>query len=170
MAAVVDLNGILESIQTILQSANTTTGSPVDISSGMSTASGRVKEIYKTHPTRIRPEVNVMPFITCYVTGKNTSDQTIAMNQLNIKRKGEISIDIVGAVWNTTFQTSDVDPADNDIHQLMENIELCLRGNDTLSGSVKYQSPDSISYYDETLDEDVHLRFGILSLKATVYY
>jgi hypothetical protein len=170
MAAVLDLNNILEQIQTIFESANTTTASPVDISNGLSTQSGRVRQVYKTHPTRIRPEVNVMPFVTTYISSKSTDDQTFARDKLSIKRKADVTIDVVGAVWNTAFQSADTDPADADIHVLMENLELCLRGNDTLNGAVHSHVPTGVEYYDENLDEGVHLRFGILTLRATAYY
>lgn len=170
MADVLNLNNILEQIQTIFESANTTTASPVDISNGLSTHSGRVRQIYKTHPTRIRPEVNIMPFVTAYVSSKSTDDQTFARDKLSIKRKADVTIEVVGSVWNTTFQTADTDPADADIHILMENLELCLRGNDTLNGAVSSHVPTGVEYYDENLDEEVHLRFGILTLRATAYY
>jgi len=170
MATIVDLNAMLENIQTVLENANTTTASPIDLSSNLSSASGRVKQIYKVHPNRIRPEGNVMPFITCFVTGKSMEDQTIAKSQLNLKRKGTVSVDIVGAIWNTTFQTADTDPADADIHYLMENVELALRGAENLSSSVLWQMPSEVKYYDSALDEQTNLRCGVLTLKATVYY
>ena|SRR3990167_251252 len=170
MATTVDLNAMLENLQTALEAANTTTASPIDLSSSLSTSSGRVKQIYKVHPNRIRPEGNLMPFVTCYIKGKQMQDQTFAKSQLNIKRKAVVNLDVVGAIWNTSFASADEDPADKDIHILMENIELALRGSENLTASVQWQMADGVEYYDTALDEQTNLRCGILSLKATVYY
>ena len=170
MATTVDLNAMLENLQTALEAANTTTASPIDLSSSLSTSSGRVKQIYKVHPNRIRPEGNIMPFITCYIKGKQMQDQTFAKSQLNIRRKAVVNLDVVGAIWNTSFASADEDPADKDIHILMENIELALRGSENLSSAIQWQMADGVEYYDTSLDEQTNLRCGILSLKATVYY
>lgn len=167
MAARVDLAGILENLQTTLDSANTTTASPIDLSSSMSR---RVQQVLKVHPLRIPQQASFYPFVTCYVRKKSTETKTIAVDQLSAKRKATVYVDVVGAVWNDAFSTADEDPADKDINYLMENVELAIRGNPNLTASVLWQVAGDIDYYDQRFDENTHLRAGILSLQATIYY
>jgi hypothetical protein len=52
----------------------------------------------------------------------------------------------------------------------MENIELILRNDSTLNGSVNWQNAKGCRYFTSVLDEQTHLRSGILSLECDVYY
>lgn len=167
MASRVDLEGILTNIKTILTAANTTTGSPIDLSANLSR---RVSTLQTVNPQKLQPEASVFPLVTCYVTSKKMEDKSIATSQASLKRKAEVEIDVVGAIWNDTFNTAHDDPADKDIHYLMENIELILRSNENLSGAVTWQLAQRCDYYDVRVSEDSHLRSGILGLKATVFY
>ena len=170
MAAVrCDLNGIKESVQTILLSANTTTASPIDLSSGLS-GSRRVAQVLKVHPERIRMQASFFPLVTCFIPDKAIKTEQIAGGQLNNKRRGTIEIKVVGAVWNNNFQSIDEDPADEDISNLMENVELALRADSTLIGKVNWQRPSSCKYYSTAIDEQTHLRSGILTLECEVFY
>jgi hypothetical protein len=81
-----------------------------------------------------------------------------------------VSIDIAGMVWNPIISVKDEDPADKDIHYLMENIELTLRSYDTLNGNCRWQFSESVQYYDQDIDETGHMRAGILGLKVKVDY
>lgn len=94
----------------------------------------------------------------------------IAKDQLSAKRKADISIDVVGAVFNQNVLDVTKDPADEDINYLMENIELVLRSDPTLSGAVLYQRPTACQYYSTIIGSNVHLRVGILKLEATLFY
>lgn len=166
MAARVDLYGILENLKTIFETANTTTGSPIDLSQDMSS---RVNQVMTLNPMKIPVEANNFPMVTCFVTGKTMESATIG-RQSSAKRKAIVEIDIVAAVYNDDFHTFKNDPADQDINYLMENIELILRSNESLTNKVLWQLGDRVDYYDIRLSEETHLRSGILSLKATVYY
>lgn len=166
MAAVVDLNGILEQIRSTLASANTTTASPIDLSNSLTT---RINFVAKIHPLRIPIQPSLYPFVTCYITDKQIEEATISKNQVDAKRRGTVGVEIVGAVWSNILSTITSDPADQDCNYLMENIEYALRTSDTLSNKVNWQFGDSVKYYD-SIQEDSHLRAGILSLKATVFY
>ncbi len=167
MASRIDLNGILTNLKTILDTANTSGASPIDLSSDMSR---RVQTVAMLNPQKINPDAPEFPFVTCYITGKTMTDNSIGKSQSMIKRKAVVDIDVVGAVWNDTFNTAQDDPADKDIHYLMENIELILRSNENLAQSITWQLADKVEYYDVRLTEDAHLRSGILGLKATVFY
>lgn len=169
MAGVVDLNGIKEAIQTLLQSANTTTASPIDLSNGLS-GSRRVNQVLKIHPERIRPQASFFPLVTCFIPEKAIRNETIAGGQTRNTRRATIRVEVVGAIWNQNFQRVDEDPADEDISTLMENVELALRADSTLSGKVNWQRPTGCKYYSTYIDEQTHLRSGILSLECEVFY
>lgn len=162
------MNGLLTELKSAFDTANTTTASPIDLSANMTQ---RVKHVQTVNPAKLTPQAEVLPFVTCFITAKTMSEATIAKGQANGKRKAVVDIDIVGTVWNDTFNTAHDDPADKDIHYLMENIELILRSNENLNSKALFHSPSGCRYYDEpTLEEEAHLRSGILSLKVTCYY
>ena len=169
MAVRVDLNGIKEAIQNTLLAANTTTASPIDLSSGLSN-SKRVQQILKVHPEMIRPQASFFPLVTCYVTGKPITSMDIAKDQLNSKRRAKVNIDIIGSIWNNNIVTIDEDPADEDINYLMENIELALRNDYNLGAKVNWQIAKDCAYYTTALNEQTHLRSGILKLECEVFY
>lgn len=167
MAAVVDLNGIKTTLKALFDTANTTTASPVDLSNSMTQ---RVKRVLTVNPEQIPPQASFFPFVTCYITSKNISNDDIAKDQLSTKRKAEVSIDVVGAVFNQNQTDVNKDPADTDINYLMENVELVLRSDYNISGKVKWQKPSDVQYYTSVLDARNHIRAGILKLTATVLY
>lgn len=167
MATRVDLNGIKTQIATILGDANTTTASPIDLSANLTE---RVKRILKINPAMIPPQISFYPFVTCYVTGKQMDTGDIGYNQLNSKKKCTVTLEVVGGILNENFVTDTEDPADEDINYLMENIELTLRSNSTLNSKVTWQISKNVSYYFAPLDEQTHLRAGVLTLEGTVFY
>lgn len=176
-----DLNSLKEHIQTIFETANTTTAS-VDLSKGLET---RVQRILKLNPERIPVQAQLYPFVTIFISDKAVTMMDIAGNQLIQKRKGEISVKVVGAVWNSTITDSEEDPADEDCESLMENVEEILRANPQLGGSqigtavigtstigpiVAFSHPTKITYHNFSLDEGTHIRAGVLDLEVTVLY
>lgn len=169
MAARADLPAIKEAIQNLFLTANTTTATPIDLSANL--AGGvRVREVLKIHPEMIRPQASIFPLITCYIPSKPIKRDDIASNQLNAKRRASLQIDIVGTIWNDNISSFDEDPADEDINYLMENIELILRSDYNLGGTVNWQRPVDCKYYTTVLDEQTHLRSGILSLECEIFY
>jgi hypothetical protein len=110
------------------------------------------------------------PLVTCYITGKDINSSDIAKDQLNAKRECQINVEIAGAVWNSNITNNLNDPADNDINYLMENVEIILRNDPNLSGKVLWQKPSDISYYSTGLDEQSHLRFGVMKLSCKLFY
>lgn len=163
----VDLNGIKTQLKSILDSANTTTASPVDLSNGLST---RVQRVMKIHPEMIMPQESFWPLVTCYINSKSIDPGDIASSQINAKRKCEIDVHVVGAVFNQNVTSSDEDPADEDINKLMENVEYILRSNSTLNNKVLWQFPEMVEYYSARLDMENSIRFGILKLTAKAFY
>jgi hypothetical protein len=166
MAARTDLNGIKTAIKALFDAANTTTASPIDLSSNVAK---RVQKVLTVHPEFIRPQASFFPFVTCYVDEKQIDADQIAGNQLNANRMSDLTINIVGAVFNANLNTVTDDPADTDINYLMENIELVLRSSPNLSGTVKWQRPTGINYFSNQ-DLKGHIRYGVLSLTAKVNY
>jgi hypothetical protein len=167
MAVRVDLNGIKSQLKILLDAANSSSADPIDLSANMS---ARVIKILKINPEQIPTQSSHYPLVTCYIESKPILSQDICKDQLTAKRKAKINIVVMGAVWNQNFKTVGVDPADEDINYLMENIELTLRANPTLGHTVNNSAPTNIAYYGGWVGEGIHLRAGFLSLEATVYY
>ncbi len=165
-AGTVDLNAILEQIRYLLEQANTTTAAN-DLSSNMTR---RVNKILKVNPVQIPLQASFYPFVTCHVVSKNIETQDISRNSTSAKRKAVVEVDVVGAVWNPNFQQDSEDPAAEDINYLMENVELVIRSSVNLGSKVTWQLADSTSYDGARIDEQTHLRAGVLSLKGTVFY
>lgn len=162
----IDLNNLKEQVQTILQDANTTTASR-DLSSGLTT---RVQKVLKINPGRIPVQSSWYPFVTIFVDSKTVSLLDMAATKLTAKRRAEVDLKIIGAVWNSISTDNEVDPADDDCEDLMENIEEILRRNDTLNSTVTWHATTDVKYHNANLDEEVHLRVGILNLRASVFY
>ncbi len=169
MAVRADLNGIKDAIKSILTDANTTTASPIDLSANLLN-SKRVNKILSIHPEMIKPQASFFPLVTCYIEEKPVISQDIAKTQLDAQRRARVEAKIVGSVWNNNFTTVDKDPADVDINYLMENIELIMRGNYNLNGTVQWQRAGGCKYYTTLLSEQTHLRSGILTLECEIYY
>jgi hypothetical protein len=167
MATRTDLNGVLDNIATLLSTNNTTTSSVQDLSANLET---RVLQVLKIHPGLIVPGADIIPFVTCFIDKKTIEDQTIAKNKLSIQRQALLNVEVVGCVFNTDFNSIGNDPADVEVHYLMENIEYLLRSDDTLSGKVSWHVPREVNYYDQKFDEQTHLRMGILSLECKIFY
>lgn len=165
--SVADLNGIKDELKSIFDTANTTTASPIDLSSGMTK---RVLKVLTVNPDLIKPQASFYNFVTCYIKDKSIVRDQIAGTQLAAKRESDVSIEIVGAVFNQNFTDVTKDPADNDINLLMENIEQVLRSNPTINGKVKWQGPQNVSYFSSNLNQNNNVRIGILTLSAKVFY
>lgn len=167
MAAVIDLNGIKNDLKTLFDTANTIGASPVDLSNNMSQ---RVKKVLTVHPDFIRPQASFFPFVTCYIISKTIVRDDIAKDQLSAKREAEIDFEVVGGVFNQNMTDATKDPADQDINYLMENVELILRSNYNINTKIKWQRPESVSYYSLPLDATNHIRAGVLKIRAKVFY
>lgn len=169
IAGTFDLNNLTENIQTILETQNTTTASPVDLSANLT---DRIKTISKYNPDKLPTQTTLYPLVTCWVDGKSVEHATIAKNQATGKRKAEIDVKIAGLIFNPNISTVDEDPADEDCTFLMENIELILRNYPTLGGGGVITSiPDGVNYYRDYLDDQqTHVRAGVIDLKVTAYY
>lgn len=165
----INLNGIKDRIEALLEAANTVGASPVDLSNGLLNST-RVQNVLTVNPLMIEPQASLFPLVTCFVSGKSIELKTIAATQLLGTRRSRVTISIVGSVWNDTIRTFDEDPADTDINTLMENVELILRSDPTFNGLVNWQFPTEVKYYTDVLDEQTHLRSGLLSLECDVYY
>ena len=169
MAAVVDLVGVKNAIKSLLDTANTTTASPIYLSNGLT---NKVQKVLTVHPLMVMPQASYYPFVTCYVTDKSIQSSGMAANALTVKRKAELSIDVVGGVWCNNVTDDTKDAGDDQILYLMENVEMALRAAtaETFTGKITFETPDRCQYFTSPLNEENSVRAGILTLKATVYY
>ena len=77
MASRVDLNGIKTELKSLFDTANTTTASPIDLSSNLSN-SKRVNKVLTIHPEMILPQASLFPLVTCYIDSKTIKRLDIA--------------------------------------------------------------------------------------------
>lgn len=164
----INIPSIKSSIVSILEAANTTTASPIDLSDGMSK---RVLKVASIHPEDIIPQATVMPFVTVFTERKPITQRTIAKNMTSAKREGRLVFTIAGMVWNQNFQSNIwQDPADNDLEHLMENIEEVLRGSPDLGGLANWHVPIDTTYHNAVFDEQTHFKVGFFQLEAAIFY
>lgn len=162
----IDINNIKTQFKSIFDSANTTTAD-YDLSTGMN---NRVQKVLKLNPLKIPIQPSFFPYVTIYPDTKDIELVTIAKNQQIGKRMAELSFNVIGAVWEQLISDITADDADDEIENLMENVEEVLRRNFKLNDSVKWTIPESTSYHALPLDEETHMRVGLLTLNAKIEY
>src|SRR3990167_3016967 len=98
----IPLDTIKTNIKSILDAANTTTGSPVDLSNGLNT---RVNSVFKFHPGRISVQASEYPYIAMFVPNIQIQQLTIGNRgtQASSLRRGEVTINIVGCCYEPYF-------------------------------------------------------------------
>lgn len=164
----INISQLKTDIKSLFDAANTTTANPVDLSNGLNT---RVQNVFKINPEKLPIQASLFPALTMFVESKSIAQDGIALNQVNARRKGELEIKIMGAVWQNTYTNVSTDDADEEIEQLMENVEQILRNNPTLGNTqVNWALPLDCTFHTGILNEEAHMRAGILSLRAHIYY
>lgn len=169
LAGRVDLWGIKQKIKQILDANNLEMGAPfLDLSDSMSK---RVKKVFTLHPERIKPQASLYPAVCVYTDRKPISPSTIAVNQVRGKRTTDLTLTIVGMVWQNQVAGNNYDdPADKDIEILMENIEFILRNYPNLDGLGTWQFPNDVTYFSASFDEQTHFRVAFMDLRLKVFY
>ena len=162
-----DLNAIKSNVSAILTAANTTTGSPIDLSLNMSR---RVEKITTLNPARIMQQPSFYPYVSVFLGDKSIELLDISVNQASAKRKSRVDLTIAAGTWNSLVIDDTRDQTDDDLELLMENIELVLRSNDDFTNSVNWQLPISINYHSIPLGEDAHLRIGVMDFEMVNFY
>lgn len=162
-----DLNNIKTQFKSIFDTANTTTASPFDLSNGLT---NRVQRVLKVNPIKIPIQSSLFPYVTMYITGKGIDAGQIARDQITARRIAEVDLNIVGAVWEQNSISQDVDPGDEQIEKLMENVEELLRRNYNLNSSVQWTTPGKCTYHTYPISEETHMRVGLLEVVAKVTY
>ena len=164
----INIPTIKSAIKTILDDNNTTTSSILDLSDGMSK---RVIQVATLNPEDFMLQSSKFPAVTIHTEKKPIEPATIALNQVNGKRKGLLNFKVTGLVWNQNFKANIFnDPASDDLEHLMENIEYVLRNYPDLSSNVTWQIPSDVTYHTANFDEQTHFRVGFLDIEATIYY
>lgn len=166
----VDLSGIKTEVQSILDGANTTTGTPIDLSDSMT---NRVNQVLQINVERIPIQPSFYPCITMFYDGKTVELRDVAKDMLTSRRRGDIDLKIVGIVWIDNMNTANFqykDLSDNECEQLMENVEQVLRKDPTLNSKVLWSKTTDVSYHSYVVSESSHMRAGIMNFKMTVLY
>lgn len=162
----VDLSNIKTQFKSILDAANTTTAAYY-LSTGLNT---KVQKVLKVNPSKITPQASFFPWVTIFADRKDIELTTIAKDQITGKRAGQISFNVVGAVWEPNFSEPTEDEADENIEILMENVEELVRRNFKLNNSVSWSRPDNVSYHSLAIDENEVMRVGVMELVCRVDY
>ncbi len=163
----VALGNIKTQLKSILDLANTTTGSPIDLSANMAQ---RVARVMKVNLAKIPIQPSFFPCLTMWYDSKSVELVTIARDLATGKRQAEFGMILAGMTWEQITSNVDVDPSDEQIEFLMENAEEIIRTKHTLNGTVSWCYPSSVQYHTFPHDEQVHLRIGIMALKIKTYY
>lgn len=161
-----DLSGLKSDIRTLLSTANDTAAA-YDLSTGLSQ---RVVSVNAFNPEKLRPSSSHLPGVFIWTTAKKATQVTINQTLAAGKRKADVMFMVAGVVWEPYTTTITEDPADDECEILMENIEEVLRSSDTLGGKAKWHMEGDVTYHTAAYDEEAHLRVGLMSLVATVYY
>lgn len=165
----INIDTIKTNLKSILDLANTTTGSPIDLSAGLGT---RVQRVLKIHPGRIAIQPSQYPYISMYVPRIDIEQITVGNrgSQATALRQGLVTVDVVGCCYEPFFTDLNEDQGQENVERLMQNIEEVLRSNHNLNyTSTAWVKPISHEFVD-TLSEEAHLRAGIMTLQFKVHY
>ncbi len=167
----VDMAGIKDAVRDILNTANTATGSPINLSDGLVTGVNKVLQVnVERFPS---PQPSFFPCVTMFYEGKQVTLKDISRTMLQGRRQADIDLKIVGIVWIDNMNTSGFelkDLADNECEILMENIEQVLRSDPTLNGKCLWSKPTEVTYQNYQLDEDAHMRAGVMNYRISLLY
>jgi len=166
-SSILNINDIRDKIQTVLNDANTTTASPVDLSSGLYE---RINKVCKFNPSDIEPQTSWFPCVSIHIDSKEITPAGIAVNQLISSRKATLSFKIIGMIYYNLVSNPEDNLPEEEITTLMENIELILKSNATLDGLVLYQVPTGVDYWTQPYSDTDMLRVGEMSLEAVMHY
>ena len=166
-ANTVPINELKEQIRFVLSEANTTTGSPIDVSENLAK---RVQLISKVNPEKIMMQGHELPALTIYTSRKTVDPATISQNLAIGKRKGKVTLTLAGLVWIPYTSNTVEDPADEDLEVLMENAERVLRSFPTLADNANWHFPTDVTYHSAAFDEQSHYRIGLMDIDVTVLY
>lgn len=165
----VNLANIKTQLKSILDTANTTTGSPIDLSLSMNK---RIQRVLKIHPGRIPIQATLYPYVTMFFDRKSVEQLTIGIggSQRTALRESILNLNIVGACHEPFFTDFDEDQGSENCELLMENIEEVLRSSPDINSTVAWAIPTSVVYDEVQFSEEVHLKAGMLTLQCKVHY
>lgn len=163
-----DLNGLKDKLQSVLQTANTTTAS-TDLSDGLDS---RVRFISKKNPDMVFTQATHHPSIHIYPDNKDITSVDIVKDQTSARRGGVYNMNIMGIYQDFNTENNDEDKAMKNLIAMMENVEQIYREDPTLGGTtgVRYQQPTGVQYGLAGYDEEAYFRVGVLSLQVKIFY
>ena len=165
----VDIDGIKTQIKSILDTANTTTASPIDLSAGLRR---RVQKVLKIHPLKIYTEPVLFPWVSMYIESKEIEQITMGHrgSQSTALRQAELIVNIACAVQEPLITDLNEDQSDENVEKLMENVEEIIRSSPDLNSTVSWSFPDSAEFHDVPWDERTFIRGALLPLRCKVFY
>lgn len=164
--SVLNLDGIKDGIKNILDTANTTTAT-LPLSTGMT---NKITKVLQVNPARIPVQSTLYPYVTVYLDAKQIEEKTINRDQASGRRRAELDLKIIGAVWNSTVADPALDKASEECEVLMENIEQILRSDPKLSATADWSFPTGVTYHNVYLEEGASLRAGIMTYRVVAHY
>lgn len=162
-----DLNGVISAIRTILLTANTSGGSPIDLSANLT---NRVSAINNYSPTYIEPGRDKMPAIHVWLESKDVSQKEVSINQVNGRREATLRMKVAGFVVMDTFLTQNINKSEEELRTLMENIERVLRSNDKFTNTVDRQRITNVTYFDLPYADSVAFKAAVMDIEARKLY
>ena len=163
----VNLTEIKNSLKTILTAANTTTGSPIDLSLNLQ---DRVESVMTYNPDRFLTQPSLYPFVTVYIEDKEVEQITFAKNQTMAKRRGRTALTVACGTWRSTVNDNVIDDSDDELELLMENVEQIIRSNHTANSYTSWIMPIRATYHNANFGEESHLRVGIIEFELSNFY
>jgi hypothetical protein len=162
-----DLNTIISTVRTNLITANTTSGSPIDLSANLSK---RVAQINNYSPAYIEPGRDKMPAIHVWLESKDVVQREVSINQTNGRREATLRMKIAGFVVMDTFQTQNIIKAEEELRTLMENIERVIRSDDQFGNTVDRQRITNVTYFDLPYADSVAFKAAVMDIEARKMY
>jgi hypothetical protein len=164
----INIDNIKTQFKTILDTANTTTASPVDLSDGLAR---RVQRVMKIHPGRIQVQASFIPFVTIWADSVDLEPLDICKNQVTAQREANFTFKVAVACFEPfPASDNDEDQGSENCEKLIENVEQILRSNQDLNSAVKWQFPDRIEFDETQYSEETNLRAAIMDLNCRIYY
>ena len=160
----VNISDIKTQFKSIMDAANIV-GATYYLSTGMNKP---VNKVFKVNPLKIPITATKYPYVTIYSDIKDIQQTNINTTFKIAKFGANLSMLVVGGVWETKVTNETEDNADEEIEKLMENIEEILRRNHTLNGTVKWCKLERVEYHTLPISEDVHIRYGVGNLMVRI--
>lgn len=162
--AKVDYANIKNQVKAILEAANTSTATPLDLSNGLR---DRPLLISMRHPAKVMADAPELPAVCMYYDQEDNVVETFAKDLSNANIRNDIELRIVSIVSFIDIGSTDVE-SDSECETLNSNVKEILRNNFTLNDAVKFSVPLRTTFFEDISEENI-IRAAEFTLKCTVY-